>query len=154
MDWTFAVFAATAVISILFAISIFVFKDVIHVILSLILLFASISCLFVLLNQPLLAIIQLLVMVGGVATYFMIGSAPIGLANFRHTNFGLLTVLFVIIFAALAYPIINAPRNYPAYATFTGVGFSYGQPLFYLIALFLFGVSIGALMLFKKGDNR
>ena len=151
MDWLLVEFAAVSIAAAIFAIGILVLREMVHVVFSLIMLLAMISLFFLFLGQPLLSIIQLFIMVGGVATYFMIGSASAATHQFKHTNLITFIAVAIALFAALAYPAIRSGvQNYTGYSTFTGSNFTYNQPLFFLIVIALFGISISALLLFRK----
>ena len=70
-----ALFAIIALLEILSATLVFVFKDMLHVVLSFSALFIINSAIFMVLGQPFLALLQLFIMVGGVSTYLFVGVA-------------------------------------------------------------------------------
>ena len=74
---------------------IFVFKDILHSVLSLAMAFFINSLIFLMLEQPLLALLQLFVMVGGISTFLFVGVASVSLSRFGHANLLLLLVLSV-----------------------------------------------------------
>jgi NADH-quinone oxidoreductase subunit J len=151
MDLLLVGFAAASIAAVIFTLGMLLFREIVHAVFSLVLLLATVSLLFVFLGQPLLAIIQLFIMVGGIATYFMISSASANLHQFKRTNIPLFIVIAAIMFAALAYPLMQSRvQNYSTYSAFTGTLFAYNQPVFFLIIIVLFGISISALLLFKK----
>ncbi len=146
-----ALFIASSIVAVLAAYSVFVFKDIMHVIVALALFLVMVSVFFLFLGQPLLAVLQLLIMVGGVATYFLLGSATAKASELPRTNLPILLMLSVLIFIPFASLIFQAyPASYPTYTQFTGSGVSYSQPLFYLMVITLFSISLVASLLFKK----
>ncbi|MCL4373517.1 MAG: hypothetical protein M1360_01780 [Candidatus Marsarchaeota archaeon] len=148
----FAIFAVLAFIELLAAVLIFLFKNVMHSIIMLAIAFLVGSLLFAALQQPLLALLQLFVIVGGVLTYFFIGVASAGLSKFKHTYYLPLAVLAIASFLLLAYASIGintAGSNVltrQMIANYVGSSIS----VLYVLAIVLFGVGLGAIELLKK----
>ena len=142
---------AAAILDLIAAILVFWFRDVMHAILSISAVFVINSILFLILQLPLLAVIQLLIMVGGVATYLFIGASSADFSKFDHARVYALGVLAAAVFAALVYPILNTTFTEQS-NVFGGANYSllltnYG--ILYVIALSLFGVALGSIMILK-----
>ncbi|MCL4379541.1 MAG: hypothetical protein M1160_01945 [Candidatus Marsarchaeota archaeon] len=97
------IIAVLAALIIIGSLLIFVLKDVLHVAVSLSAVFFINSLIFLFLNQPLLAAIQLLIMIGGVSVYLFVGVAAASYSHFRYTNYAALAVAAIAIFATMAY---------------------------------------------------
>lgn len=153
------IFYALAAIEIISIALIFVFKDALHSVLALSMAFFFNSVLFLALGQPLLALIQLFIMVGGVSTYVFVGVASIGLANFRHTRLAVLAALSVAAFLVLSYKMLST--QFPAVQANTfsiqqiAPAISSNVALFYLIVFMVFSIGLGSIVMLKRiGANR
>ena len=82
---------------------IFTSRDVLHVAIALTAVFFINSLLFLSLGQPLLAVVQLLIMIGGVSVYLFVGVAAASYSHFKYTNFIALAVAAAAIFAVITY---------------------------------------------------
>ena len=150
------VFGVWAAASLAFASVIFLFKDIMHVGISLAFLFLSLSAVYLVLGQPLLAVVQVFIMVGGVSTYLMVGSASAIVSRFKHSNVLAGAVLFILFFGAMFYPVLSSGA-FNGGITVTALSGSaiessmvLGIAPFYLLAVLLFGISIGSIVLFMK----
>lgn len=138
------------------AFALFRVKDLLHSVVLLTMLFISISLLYLAMSQVLLALLQMLVLVGGVSTYLFIGTASQSFSKFKHTNIPLLVIGSLIIFLAIAYPIITGAQSYSgtganAFSLQSQSAFLGGDMvLFYIITLLLFGMGIGAIVIYRK----
>ena len=149
---------ALAVAALLLTLSIFTFREIMHSGISLASLFLAISAIYLALGQPFLAAIQAFIMVGGVATYLMIGSAVGGVSRFPHSRPLFVAILAALVFAILFYPLVASPQGYltgdlsPPSISSGGIisSFDNGIPLFYLLLFFLSGISFGSIILFRK----
>lgn len=147
-------FAIVSIGAIVLSYLVFVLKDVLHAALALASLFFFNSLFFLLVGQPLLAVVQLFIMVGGIATFLFVGVGSIAYSRFRHTRMVTLVIIWAALFLTLT-------------AALNGISFTAGQPstfwagniassldssapLFYVMALAMFGVSLGAILLLKK----
>ena len=142
-----------AVLEIAAAVAIFSLKDVMHSALFLALLFLVNSAAFLALEQPILAIIQLFIMVGGVATYLFVGVASEYPSKTRHTNIAALAIVSLLVFLSVWYPV----SGYFSGTNVTSLSFSSisselssGYQLLYLIVALLFGVALGSILLLKS----
>lgn len=148
-----------ALLEITSALLIFVFKDILHTVLALSALFVFNSAMFLVLNQPFLALLQLFIMVGGVSTYVFVGVASPSFSKFRNTNLGLFAVIYVALFLLLLSRLSQASPILTEQNALTGplIAQSLGQNagMLYLIAIVLFGSGFGSIVLMKKlGDKR
>jgi NADH:ubiquinone oxidoreductase subunit 6 (subunit J) len=143
------------------SIFVFIFRNILHIAAAISVLFILNSALFLALNQPTLAVIQLLIMVGGVSTYLFVGVAAIGYSKFKYTNWPALVISAAAIFGILIYGAYNsgslamlashaAPQAYAANSI--AQSFSSGSSVFslYGIMIMLFGIGIGAIKLLNR----
>ena len=156
MYLTIGLFFVLSLIELIAAIAVFRVRDLLHTIVLITVLFIFTSLLYLQLSQPILAVLQILVMVGGISTYLFVGTASQSFSNFKHTNMLILAIGSIALFATLVYPILS---NYSAYSSTGTNAFSIGSQsqfigtdtiLLYLIAVLLFVVGIGAIVLYRK----
>ncbi len=147
------VFGIIAVLEVFAAYSIFFFKNLMHSAIALTSVFAINSLMFAFLSQPLLAAFQIFIMIGGISVYIFVGVAAPGLARFKHARINILIPLSIVMFAVLSYPLISIMFASPASNVLQSSGiagtFSSWLPVFYIIMLLLFAVSLGAILLIK-----
>lgn len=148
-------FAALAVAELASVLLIFLFRDMMHSVLALSMVFFVNSLLFLLLGQPLLALVQLFVMIGGVSTFLFVGVASAGLSRFRHTSFATLAVLSAALFVVCFYRVYGAQFSEQQNALQAGALASYlaasvGQ--LYAMVFAMFCVALGAVLLLRKID--
>lgn len=147
-------FIALALAELLAISLIFVFKDILHSVLSLAMAFFVNSLLFLMLNQPLLALLQLFVMVGGIATFLFIGVASVSASRFGHASLMLLLILSLAFFAVTFYMASGTPfpiqqQNYLSGDMIAGQLAS-GSGQLYVIIFALFGTAMGAIILLRR----
>ena len=143
------------------SISVLLFRNILHIAAAISVLFVLNSLLFLALNQPTLAVIQLLIMVGGVSTYLFVGVAAIGYSKFKYTNWPAIIISAVAIFGILFYGAYNSgsltalasaatPHAYAANSI--SQSFSSGSSIssLYGVIVMLFGVGIGAIKLLNR----
>ena len=154
-----ALFIAVALLEIFAAILVFVFKDILHVVLSISALFAFNSMMFFILSQPLLALLQLFIMVGGISTYIFVGVASPGYSKFRNANylaFGLIYLLFLLVFTVKIVQInpISIQHNFLS-ANMISESLAADSGLLYFLAIMVFGTGFGSILLMKKlGEDK
>ncbi|MCL4382058.1 hypothetical protein M1614_03730 [Candidatus Marsarchaeota archaeon] len=154
------------------AIMVFALKDIMHSALALSVLFFGNSLAFLFLSQPVLAIIQLLVMVGGISTYIFIGVSSVSYSNFRHTRYAALAALATLIFFLISFPLLIRPTNNLFYGTAMNESILKSDyvssfavsppnymtaniPFFYLLSVLLFGVALASIVMIKKlGEDK
>lgn len=154
MVFEIAIFTILAILEIASIALIYTFKDVLHSVIALAMFFIFNSALFLIINQPLIALIQLFIMVGGIATYAFVGVSSSGYSKFKHTNYYLLVISSVLLFIAFAYSILNAnllvdqQNSISSSLIAQSIGPNIG--LMYVMGLMLFGIGFGSIILMKK----
>lgn len=135
--------------------SLFVFfqRKLVHAVLALTMAFSSSSMLFLVLNQPFIALLQLLVFVGGLSTYLMIS-----LSNEEKKAKYLRLALFVPLVVVLTVWFYFFAQM--AFTAYTFVGGSINNtfamalenyyPLFFIFAVLLFATALGSVLFIKK----
>ena len=151
-----AIFLAVAALELISIIIIFVFKNVLHSIIILAIAFVISSVLFAAMQQPLLALLQLFIVVGTILTYFFIGVASAGISRFKHTSYTLLAVLSIIMFMVLAY--MSNGVNFTGQNMLTKADIanyvSGSIWLIYFLTLVLFSVGLSGIILLKRLGER
>ena len=153
------IFAILSTLGILFSLLVFEFRDMLHAAVSLALLFLVNSLFFLLLGQPLLAIVQLFIMVGGITTFLFVGVASAQLGKFTRSKRLWFGILWIIIFAVLLYP-LNAMQFYQpqSQASFGIINITNSLEnshiFFYMILALMFAVSLGAIVLLRKAGAK
>ncbi|MGC8585933.1 MAG: hypothetical protein ACP5K5_00070 [Candidatus Micrarchaeia archaeon] len=151
-----AIFLAVAALELISIIVIFVFKNVLHSIIMLAVAFVISSVLFAAMQQPLLALLQLFIVVGTILTYFFIGVASAGISRFKHTSYTLLAILSITMFMVLAY--MSNGVNFTGQNMLTKadiVNYVSGSIwLIYFLTLVLFSVGLSGIILLKRLGER
>jgi NADH-quinone oxidoreductase subunit J len=151
-----ALFIILALLEILSAILMFLFKDILHAVLALSALFVVNSAIFLVVNQPFLALLQLFIMVGGVSTYIFVGVSSGSYSKFRNTNYTVLAIIYVVMFLLFSIkllqmqvqPIVTEQNALTGSLIMQSLGQNVG--LLYLLAILLFGAGFGSIVLMKK----
>ena len=148
------IFFIVAVFEIASVIAVFKLKDILHAAIALATVFFANSIMFLLIDQDLLAILQLFIMIGGVSTYIFVGVASGSFSRFKHTSYIGLAVISAILAAALLYPLVALGSSATVSNALTeseiSEGMSSSIQYFYFIAIFIFAVSIGAVIVMKR----
>ncbi len=148
------IFILLVMVGLFAAMEIFIEKDLFKAALGLAFVFLSSSGLILLLSQPLIALFQLLILVGGLSTYLIVAVASERHADFAHTNMLVLGVSFVLFGGVLLYAVVLHP--YPSFASGASVGQSISlsitqyYPLIYAMVFLLFSVAIGSVLLIRR----
>ena len=134
-------------------------RDLLHSSLALAVLFFLNSVMFLLLAQPLLAVIQLFILIGGISTYMIIGVASSSFSKFRHGRPGLMLLLAAVLFAVMVYPLsgmsFSSIQSNAATSSSAGASIGHYIGIFYLLTFMLFAVALGSILLFKRiGENK
>jgi NADH:ubiquinone oxidoreductase subunit 6 (subunit J) len=149
-----ALFIIVAVLEIISAALIFYFKDILHMVLALSVVFVLNSAMFMVLSQPILALLQLFIMVGGVATYVFVGVASSGYSKFKNTNYLALIILSVVITALFSIKTLQIGTIISEQNIVSGPliaqSLTANLGMIYLLAIMLFGTGIGSIILVKK----
>ena len=152
--WLLVIVAIIAVLELAAIAFIFISKSLLHSVMGLTLAFVANSALFLAMQQPFLAIIQLFIFVGGISTYAIVGVASASFSKFPHTNKTAFLGVFIILLAMISYPIFGMKNAAVSHNSFTALqvktGISSYIGLFYLITAMLFGIAIGSIILVKS----
>ena len=152
------VFAVIAILEVVSAVLVFAFKDIVHTVLALSLLFVFNSAMFLVLGQPLLALLQLFIMVGGVSTYIFVGVASSTYSEFKATSYKTLVIASIAIFALFSYESLNSTKIIAGQNILTKqmiqTSIASNIGLFYLIAVMLFGAGMGSIILIKRMGSK
>ncbi len=147
-------FAVVAAFEMLCAMLMFIFRNALHSAAALALLFFANSLAFLLLGQPLIAIIGLFVTVGGISTYMFVSVASVRYPQLKARRALSIGLLSVLVFLAMSYPIFSwgaAAANAPMLSiSALSPSLAASLPFFYLIAALLFGSALGAVLILKK----
>ena len=148
------VFIAVALVELASISMIFISRDVLHSVLALSAAFFFNSLLFLLLSQPLLALLQLFIMVGGISTYLFVGVAAVSYSRFKHTTYSALMILSVAFFTLLLYNSLGvgfpAQQQNPLSSAAISNYLSSGVGQLYIITFALFGIALGSILLLKR----
>jgi NADH:ubiquinone oxidoreductase subunit 6 (subunit J) len=149
-----ALFATIALLEIVSAVLVFVFRNILHTILALALLFVFNSIMFLMLEQPLLALFQLFIMVGGVVTYIFVGVASSSYSKFKGTNYKILAIAYLAIFLLFSFKVVQSGQTANGHNILsTGLiqqSFESNIGIIYLLAIMLFGAGLSSIILIRK----
>lgn len=149
--------AISAIISVCAAFLIFRAREMTHAMVGFLIVSISTGAVLAILGLPLLALMQLFIMVGGVSTYLFVGVSSENLSRFRHTSFPILVVLAIALAAVPIYKVLTigiagGPQN-----SLSGTSLAYGISgnivLFYMLAIMLFGIGIGSIVMMRKSKG-
>ena len=139
-----------------FGAALFMFKarEMSHAMIGFLLVTIAAAGLLVVLDLPLLALLQLFIMVGGVSTYLFVGVSSENLSKFRHTSLPVLVVLAIVVAAVPIYK-ISMIRGIGGQSNVINSGLlssaiSGNLVLFYMLAILLFGIGIGSIVVVKN----
>lgn len=148
------VFFALAALAVIASIFIFLQKKLIHAVLSLAIAFVFSALIFFLLGQTLIAVLQMLVFVGGLSTYLIVAVATeekgANLISMRW-----LLALSVLLSIGLSLSIaVHVPlQSASSPAGFLGAAssaFANSYAMLYMILILLFSVSISGVLILRK----
>ena len=153
-----AIFFAVAIFEVASVIAVFKLKDILHATIALAVVFFANSLIFLLLNLDLLAILQLFIMIGGVSTYIFVGVASGSFSHFKHTSYIGLAIVSILLALVLIYPLLSSGFTAGASGTLTqseiSADLSSSIQYIYFIAIFVFAVSVGAIVVMKKAVGK
>lgn len=151
-----AIFLILAAIGIGSALACFAMRDMLHIVVALSALFTFNSLVFAMLGQPLLAVVQLFVMVGGISTFLFVGVASATYSNFRYTKVARLLLASAAVFAVIGYPLLGLQMYayQPPVFSQSSIVASIPQSmyLFYVMALVMFGMTLGSIVLLRRSS--
>lgn len=149
------IFVLSAAVGLVLSAMVFIFKDILHAALALAGIFAINSLIFITLNQPLLAVVQLFIMVGGIATFIFVGVATAQYPEFKYTKLAWLGVAWILLFVAMAFPLGTSWYSTGQLMNEFGASdiassISTNAGFYYIMLLLMFGVALGGILLLKK----
>ncbi len=154
ISFDFALFAMLSLLELASLALLFVLKDTMHAVLALTAAFSISALLFLVMEQPFLALLQLFIMVGGIATYLFVGVAAVEIPRSRHTNYAVLAVLALAFFAAIYYGASSANFLSAQGNVLSGQAIasslSSSIALLYVMVFALFSIGIGTIVLLRK----
>jgi NADH-quinone oxidoreductase subunit J len=154
-----ALFIIVALLEVFSAILVFIFRNILHVVLALSLLFVFNSVMFLILGQPLLALLQLFIMVGGISTYVFVGVASASYSKFKATNYKVFAIIYLLIFILFSARItqvsaVSLQQNAVS-GSLIAQSLSSNVGMLYLLAIMLFGTGFGSILLMRKlGEHK
>jgi NADH:ubiquinone oxidoreductase subunit 6 (subunit J) len=148
------VFVVSGLVAFGAALFIFRAREMSHAMLGFLLVTVSAAGFLAVLGLPLLALLQLFIMVGGVSTYLFVGVSSENLSRFRHTSLPILVVVAIAIAAAPIYR-ISMLQSLGGQSNQLGPGLISAAvggniALFYMLAILLFGIGIGSIAVIKS----
>ena len=149
--YAFAIVAAIILIS---AVFILIEKKLVHAVMVLSLVFLGSALLFFLLGQTLMALLQLLVFVGGLSTYLVVAVATEE-KSAKLISLRRFLVLALVLFVGTGVLLLNylPSGNNNVSADFLGAAssaFQNSYAMFYAMLVLLFAVSISSVLIIKK----
>ncbi len=153
-----ALFLAVAALEFVSIALIVAFRDIMHSSLALASLFFMNSLLFLMMQQGLLAVVQLFVLVGGISTYMVIGVASGSFSRFRHSRPTAMAIVAAVLFALMTYPLssmsfTNMQSNIATSAVVSGSLEAY-IGIFYLMTFLLFAIALGSIVLLNAAGGK
>jgi NADH:ubiquinone oxidoreductase subunit 6 (subunit J) len=148
------VFVFLIMVGFFFSVELFLEKELFKSALSLAIVFMSSAGLILLLGQPLVALFQLLILVGGLSTYLMVAVASSRHAEFIHSNMLVFMIAFIVLDVVFIYGV--ALQQYPgsliAPQISQSVTLAIAQyyALIYAMVFLIFSVAIGSILLIRK----
>ncbi len=148
-------FVVLSAILIFFALMIFKSKRLLHAVLALTGVFFMSSVVLLLLGQPLAALLQLVILVGGMSTYLIVAVAS-DYGEEKKMHGWIFALVFTLLFAALmpmalffssGYYLSSGSGNFISAAANDLDSYPY---LFFVIALLVAASSIGSVLLIRK----
>ncbi|MCL5419615.1 MAG: hypothetical protein M1354_01915 [Candidatus Marsarchaeota archaeon] len=145
-------FLSLAAVTVASSLAIFIFKRLMHAVLALTSVFLGSALIILLLGQPIVALLQLFIFVGGLSTYLMVAiaaeekSAYISMASFIPVAVGLsLALLFFTSRAVAAVPDAGSSmaQTFPS-------AFQEYYPVLFAVVLLLSAAAVGSVLFIRK----
>ncbi|MDE1850803.1 MAG: hypothetical protein KGH54_03355 [Candidatus Micrarchaeota archaeon] len=149
-----ALFVLLTVVGILASVSVLGQRSLFKSSIALAILFAVVAGYILMLGQTLIALFQLLVLVGGLSTYLVVAVAAEGQIGFRHVSPRLFSVVFVVLAGIMMYAVaINSNAQFSALPSMSdeivlAIGSGFG--MIAAIVFLMFAAGIGSVMLIKR----
>ncbi len=157
--------STNSIISILFVISgiasalaIYLSENVFKSAIALAATFTIVSLALLLLNQPVVAVLQLLIIVGGLSTYLVVAVASESKKYMWPTDLRIFAVTSIMVFVASMYiilPTISSMNisNPNIYSEFLQTLQTYAVTIYFAVVL-MFAAAIGSMIVIKSTINR
>lgn len=145
-------FAPIALLTIASAVLIFAQSRLLYAALALALAFLGSAFVFLLLNQVLIALLQLFIFVGGLSTYLIVAVATEEKGK-KLINRPYFAIAAILITASLIFSFSIWGQGTPAsnnFLTLATAAFGAGYVLLYALMLLLFSATIGTVLLIRK----
>ncbi len=154
------VLLVSVVVALVAALSVFRAREMSHAMVGFLFVSVSTAALLALLGLPLLALLQLFIMVGGVSTYLFVGVSSESLSRFKHTSFPVLFIIAICLAVVPVYKVLAMPTG-PAQAgvlsqSAMAAGISGNVVLFYMLGVLLFGIGLASIVMMRsfKGGRK
>ncbi len=137
------------------AIALFIQKSLFKAAIALAIVFVVVAGFILLTGQFMIALFQLLILVGGLSTYLIVAVASEREASFKHINLKIFIPVFVLMAAVLIYAVFATTATTTA-PTMPGIldeisnSIQNNFALMAAIVFLMFALAIGSIMLIKK----
>lgn len=129
-------------------------KNLFKAAIALAILFVSVAGFILLAGQGIVALFQLLILVGGLSTYLIVAVASERESSFRHVDMRVVAAVFVLFGALIFYAVaanshplgLSAPGILPEITSAVKVYFAFMAA----IAFLMFALAIGSVLLIKR----
>ena len=150
-----ALFVLLASIGIVAAISLLIQKSLFKAAISLAIVFVAVAGFMLFAGQFMVALFQLLILVGGLSTYLIVAVASEREGTFKHVNIGVFAGIFVLLGAILIYAVaINTPSTSVSVAPGILAEISSSVVNYFglmaAIVFLMFALAIGSILLMKR----
>lgn len=154
-DIIFSLFLICGIIS---ALAIYLSKNIFKSAIALAITFTVVSLALLLLNQPVVAVLQLLIIVGGLSTYLVVAVASESQKYAWPTDLRIFAAISLIIFLTTIYLIYPAASsmsitNQNIYSEFLQTIQTYSVTIYFAIVL-MFAAAIGSMVMIKSTIKR
>ena len=147
-------FIVLVIVGVFSDIAIFIEKELFKAAIALALSFLSAAGFMFLLGLPLIALFQLLILVGGLSTYLIVTVASERKVSFRHTNVPAFLTIFLILGGILVYAVslgtISSASLGANVAQEIAASISQDWAIMGAIVFMMFAVGIGSILLVKR----
>ncbi len=140
------------------ALAIYIERTIFKSAIALSITFTVVSLSLLLLNQPVIAVLQLIVIVGGVSTYLVVAVASETKRKAWETSFRTLAILGILLTLAISYLILpyagsSSVSQTNIYAEFQQTIQQYSVAIYFIILL-MFAAALGSAVTIKNNKDR
>jgi NADH-quinone oxidoreductase subunit J len=150
----FVLFAVLSLVELASLMLLYLLKDALHSVLALAVALSASALILLALQQPLIALMQLFITVGGIATYLLAAVASVDTKPSVSANMAALALLSIALFATLCYVTSGTGFTMQQGAVLSVQSIvssmSANVTLLYTVTLALFCIGIGAIALMRK----